>query len=122
MKRFPLRQFGYELERSPDVVGGEVVFTLDFLEGHPARQAAHDDRYRQAGASDYRFAMSDGGIENDVVRRSHRGNNIRLDGRVEIGDPYGSIESQSRREALHNRLNFKRFAITVISGVPNAEC
>ena len=73
VKRFLLRQFGYEQQRSPDVVGGDVIFPLDFLEGHPASQAAHNHRYRQAGTSDHGFAVSDGRVENNAVRGSHNG-------------------------------------------------
>jgi hypothetical protein len=71
VKRLLFRQFGYEQQRCSDVVGGEVIFALDFLEGHPAREAAHDHRYRQPGAPDHGLTVSDGRIENNAVRGSH---------------------------------------------------
>ena len=50
VKRFLFSQFTHKPERSPDVVGGNVVFTLYVLERHAAGQAAHNHRYRHAGA------------------------------------------------------------------------
>jgi hypothetical protein len=71
VKRLLFRQFSYEQERCSDIVGGQVIFPLDFLERHPARQAAHDHRYRQPSAPDHGFAMSDRRIEDDAVQGSH---------------------------------------------------
>lgn len=70
MKRLLFRQFGCEQECCSDVVGGEVIFPLDFLERHPARQTAHH-RYRQPECPGSRVAMSDRRIEDDAVQGSH---------------------------------------------------
>ena len=71
MKRFLLRQVGYELERSPDVVGGEIIFPLDFFEGHPTSQATHYYGYRQPSTPNHGFPVNDGRIENNAVGGSH---------------------------------------------------
>lgn len=57
-KRLLLGQFTHESERRPDVVGGDVVFMLYVLERHAAGQAAHNHRYRHAGALNDGFAVT----------------------------------------------------------------
>jgi len=88
VKRLLLSQFTHISERSPDVVGGDVVFTLYVLKRHAAGQAAYNHCYRQAGAPNDRFAVTDGRIDDNTVLCGH----IDLDdsdlaGLVEFGFP-----------------------------------
>ena len=78
----------HKSERRPDVVGGDVVFTLYVLERHAAGQAAHNHRYRHAGALNDGFAVTDGRVDDDAVRGSHgHSDDSDLAGLVECGIP-----------------------------------
>ena len=71
VKRLLLSQFTDKSERSPDVVGCDVVFTLNVLESHAPRQAANKHCYRQASAPNDGFAVTDGRIDDNAVRGGH---------------------------------------------------
>jgi hypothetical protein len=71
MKGLLLCQFPDESERSSNIVRGDVVLALDFLERHAPGQAPHHDCDRYAGAPNDGFAEGDGGIENNAVRGGH---------------------------------------------------
>jgi len=71
MKRFLLSQFPDESERSSNIVRGDVILALDFLERHAPSQAPHHDCDRYAGAANDGFAVGDGRIENNAVRGGH---------------------------------------------------
>jgi len=75
MKRLLLSQFTHKSERSPDVVCGEVVFTLYVLECHATGQAPHNHRYRHASAPNDGFAVTDGRIDDNAVRGGHGASN-----------------------------------------------
>jgi len=71
MKRFLLSQFPNESERSSNIVRGDVVLSLDFLERHTPGQATYHDCDRYAGAPNDGFAVGDGRIEDNAVREGH---------------------------------------------------
>ena len=71
MKRFLLSQFRDEPERSPNVVRGDVILALDFLERHASSQAPHHDCDRYAGATNDGFALGDSRIEDNAARDGH---------------------------------------------------
>jgi hypothetical protein len=71
MKRFLLSQFPDESERSTNIVRGDVILALDFLECHAPGQATYHDRDRYAGAPNDGFAVGDGRIEDNAVRSGH---------------------------------------------------
>jgi len=71
VKRLLLSQFTHKSERSPDVVGRDVVLTLYVLECHTPGQAADNHRYRQASAPNDGFAVTDGGVDDNAVRGGH---------------------------------------------------
>ena len=71
MKRFLFSQPPDESERSSNIVRGDVILALDFLERHAPRQAPDDDCDRYAGAPNDRLAVGDGGIENNAARGGH---------------------------------------------------
>lgn len=71
VKRLLLHQFAHELERGTDVVGGDVIFTLDVLERHAASQAAHDHRYGQTSAPNDGLAVADGRVKDDAIWGGH---------------------------------------------------
>src|SRR5580700_164208 len=71
MKRFLLSQFCDESEGSPNVVRGDVILALDFLERHASSQAPHHDSDRYACAPNDGFAVGDSRIEDNAVREGH---------------------------------------------------
>ena len=71
MKRFLLSQFPDEPESSSNILRGDVVLALNFLEGHAASQAPHHDCDRYAGTPNHGFAVGDGRIEDNAVRDGH---------------------------------------------------
>src|SRR5579862_1761957 len=71
MKRFLLSQFCDESERSPNVVRGDVILALDFLERHASSQAPHHDSDGYACAPNDGFAVGDSPIEDNAVREAH---------------------------------------------------
>jgi hypothetical protein len=71
MKRFLPSQLCDESERSSNVVRGDVILALDFLEGHASSQAPHHDCDRYACAPNDWFAAGDSRIEDDGVRNGH---------------------------------------------------
>lgn len=73
VERFLFRQVGYEFKRSADIVGSEIVLTLNFLESHPPCQAADDYRHGQAGTSNHGFTVNDGRVQDDSIQWRHRG-------------------------------------------------
>jgi hypothetical protein len=86
--RLLLSQFIHKSERGPYVVGGDAVFTLYVLECHAAGQTAHNYRYRQAGALNDGFAVTDGRVDDNAVRVGHGDSDgSDLDGPVEFGCP-----------------------------------
>jgi hypothetical protein len=71
MKRFLLREFPDESERSSNIVRGDIMFALDFLERHAPSQAPCHDGDRYAGAPNDGLAVGDGRIEDNAVRDGH---------------------------------------------------
>jgi hypothetical protein len=71
VKRLLLRQFSHKPERSPDVVGGDVVFTLYVLERHAAGQAADNNRYRQSATPNHGCTVTDGRVDDNSIRGGH---------------------------------------------------
>ncbi len=71
MKGFLLSQFPDESERSTNIVRGDVILALDFVERHAPGQATYHDRNRYAGAPNDGFAVGDGRIEDNAVRSGH---------------------------------------------------
>lgn len=71
MKRFLLSQFPYEPESSPNILRGDVVLALDFLEGHAPSQATHHDCDGYARAPNDGLTVGDGRIEDNAVRDGH---------------------------------------------------
>ena len=68
---FLVGQLTNEPECSTDVLGRKIVFPLNFLEGHPTREAPHHERNRHPGAANNGFAVADGGIKRDAVMAIH---------------------------------------------------
>ena len=88
VKRLLLSQFTHKSERSSDVVGGDVAFTLYIFERHAAGQAADNHRYRQAGASNDGFAVANGRVDGNAVWGGHgESDDSDLVGLVEFGFP-----------------------------------
>jgi|ERR1700722_4478232 len=71
MKGFLLGQFPDESERSSNIVSGDVILALDFLECHAPSQATYHDCDRYPGAPNDGFAVGDGRIEDNAVRDGH---------------------------------------------------
>ena len=71
MKRFLLGQFPYEPESSSNILPGDVVLALYFLEGHAPSQATHHDCNGYARAPNDGLTVGDGRIEDNAVREGH---------------------------------------------------
>src|SRR6266513_1111473 len=69
MEGFLVGEFADKFERSANVLGGEVVFTLDLLESHPGGKAADNERDRHAGAANHRLAVTYGRVNDDAIMR-----------------------------------------------------
>ncbi len=64
MKRFLFSQSTYEAKRRPNIVSGKIIFALNALERHTARQASDHYRDRHASASDDGLTVTNGGVYN----------------------------------------------------------
>jgi hypothetical protein len=71
MKGFLLSQFPDESERSSNIVRGDVILALDFLERHAPSQATYHDCDGYAGAPNDGFAVRNGRIEDNAVWDGH---------------------------------------------------
>jgi len=70
---FLVYQLVGELQGGVDVLNGEAVLALHFLEAHAAGQAAHNDRYRCTSAANHWLAVTECRINCDsLVHRSLR--------------------------------------------------
>jgi len=98
MKRFLLRQLPDESERSSNVVRGDVILALDFLERHAPSQAPHHDCDRYAGAPNDRFAVRDGRIEDNAVRDGHG---------VSNDSDLAELVEYSHEDSVEARVRFK---------------
>ena len=65
MERFLFCDFADELQCGADIVGGNIVFTLDLLKSHTAGKTADHHRDRYTRSADDWFSVTDRGIDND---------------------------------------------------------
>jgi hypothetical protein len=73
MMLFLLHQFTRELQSGADILDGQAVFPLHFLEAHASGQTADDDGDRRTRATNNWLAVTDSGVNrNSVIRHSPR--------------------------------------------------
>src|SRR5579863_4865926 len=67
MMLFLIHQFARELQGGADVLDGQLVFPLHFLEAHASGQTADDDGDRRTRTTNNRLAVTNGGINRNSV-------------------------------------------------------
>lgn len=71
VERLLLCYFADELQGRTDVIRGEIVLSLDFLEGHSSGQAADHDRNGYPRTSDHRLPVGDLRVDCYTLIRCH---------------------------------------------------
>lgn len=67
LHRLLLQEVNKIFQSCPDVVGRNVIFSLNLLKRHSAGKTPHDHRDGESRAADYWPAPDDGGIKDDPM-------------------------------------------------------